>query len=156
MSRLFLIALMAAIGLLSQVPAADDPIVAELTKAKQDYQAAIEAANKKLLAAFADQQKKLEDSKSLKVELQIKLVEQIQEERKAFETDAANLPKSMNMKVAVSDYKTALATARKKCESAFDKAAAAYRDKKDLAGAKVVLGEKDSFSRAMRSTRPTP
>ncbi|MBX9579562.1 MAG: hypothetical protein K2X87_04570 [Gemmataceae bacterium] len=63
-------------------PGVDDPVAAELTKAKEDYQAAVMAAGEKLVAAFADQQKKLEDNTKLKVAEQIKLVEQIQEERK--------------------------------------------------------------------------
>lgn len=124
---------------------ADDPIAAELMKAKKDYQIAVKTANEKLMAAFADQQKKLEDNTELKVAELLKLVEEIQKEKKAFEVDPTSLPKSPRMKVAVSEYQTQIADAKKKCAAAFEKAAEGYRRKRDLATAKAVLAEKDNF-----------
>ncbi len=123
----------------------DDPVAAELTKAKEVYQAAVKLASEKLVAAFADEQKKLEENTRLKVAEQIKLVEQIQAERKAFEADTTKLPKSAGMKVAVSDYKTKTTAAKMKCETAFDKAAESYRNMKDLVTAKAVLAGKAEF-----------
>jgi hypothetical protein len=124
---------------------ADDLIASALTKAKEDFQEAVKGAGEKLLTAFTDQQKKLEENTKLKVAEQIKLVEQLQEERKAFEADPSKLPKSPGMKVAVSDYQMKTDAAKKKCEAAFDKAAEGYRGKKDLASAKAVLTEKEQF-----------
>ena len=49
------------------------------------------------------------------------------------------------MKVAVSDYKAKLVISKKKYEAAFDKAAEAYRQKKDLENAKAVLLAKAEF-----------
>ena len=126
-------------------PKVEDPIAVELSKAKQEYQSAVEKAGEKLVAAFADQKKKLDENKKLRVEELIKLAEQLQAEEKAFAADATNLPKSPSMKTAVNDYQTSVGTARKKCEAAFVRAAESYRDKKDLTSAKVVLAEKDSF-----------
>jgi len=125
--------------------AADDPIAAALETAKEDYQSAVEKAGEKLVADFTDRQKKLEDDTKLKVDQVIKMVEQVQEEKKAFELDPAKLPKSAGMYVAASDYQIKTAAARKKCEAAFDKAAEAYRGKRDLVIAKAVLAEKKQF-----------
>ena len=125
--------------------AADDPIAAALETAKEDHQSAVEKAGEKLVADFTDRQKKLEDDTNLKVDQVIKLVEQVQEEKKAFEVDPAKLPKSAGMNVAASGYQTKTAAARKKCEAAFDKAAEAYRGKRDLITAKAVLAEKKQF-----------
>ena len=71
---------------------ADDPVAAELTKAKEEYLSAAGKAGEKLLAAFAEQKKKLEENTKLKVDQQIKQIEQIEEERKAFEADPSKLP----------------------------------------------------------------
>lgn len=126
-------------------PKTDDPIAAELTKAKQEYQTATEIAVEKLMTAFVDQQKKLEENKKLKVDEVIKLANQLQAEKKAFMADATKLPKSPSMKGAVSDYQLSTVAARKRCEAAFVKAAEGYRANKDLTTAGVVLAEKDSF-----------
>ena len=125
--------------------AADDDIAAALKTAKEDYKSAVEKAGEKLLADFTDRQKKLADDTKLKVDQVIKLVEQVQVEKKAFELDPAKLPKSAGMNVAASDYQTKTAAARKKCEAAFDEAAEAYRGKRDLVIAKAVLAEKKQF-----------
>jgi hypothetical protein len=123
----------------------DDPVAAELAKAKQNYQAALKAASEKMGNAFAEQKKKLEDNKKLKVADQIKLLEQLQEEQKAFELDPEKLPKSTRMKFAVMDYQTQVSAARKRCETAFDKAAESYRANKDLTAAKEILAQKGRF-----------
>jgi hypothetical protein len=125
----------------------NDSIARELNKSKSSYQSSVVMENEKLLAAFTVQQKKLDGNTKLKVEQQIKLIQQIQDERKAFEADSTNLPKSATMMVAVSDYRTRIAIVHKKCEAAFDKAAQAYRRNKDLVAAKAVLEEKIAFLR---------
>lgn len=133
---------------------ADDPIASALKLAKEEYLSSIEKSNENLLAAFAERQKRLEENTKLKVDQQIKLVEQIQEEKKAFEADSTRLPKSPGMKVAVSDYLAQLTAARKRCEGAFDKAAEGYRGKKDLVTAKAVLAEKKTFLEVLPSRVP--
>ena len=123
---------------------AEDPIAAELNKAKQKYQSSTQKAGEKLLDALADQQKKVEGNAVLKVDQQVRLLEQLRIDRKAFEIDPSNLPKSAGaaLKKAVGDYQTSSSGARKSCEVAFDKAAEAHRARKDFAAAKAVLDEK--------------
>jgi len=122
-----------------------DPIAKELAVAKEEYVNALDRAKEKLIAAFAEQQKKLEENKNLKVAEVIKLVEQLQAERDAFLADSSKLPRIAIMKVAVSEYESSVAAATKKCAAAFDKAAEEYRKRRDLAKAKMVLAEKDEF-----------
>lgn len=121
-----------------------DPIAVELSKAKEEYQSAIEAASGKLLGAFADRRKQLEGNRGLKLDQQVKLLGQLDDEKKAF-AEMAKLPKTQSMQAAASDYRTKAAAARKKCEEAFGRAAERYRAKKDLAVAKEVLAEKLEF-----------
>ncbi len=126
-------------------PDANELITAELKRAKEEFQSGAEKANEKLLAAFAVEQKKLEQNSKLKVDQQIKLIEQLTEEKKAFEIDTTRLPTSSVMKSALNEYLTKSAVAKKKCEEAFSKAAENYRSKKDFAAAKSVLTELEAF-----------
>jgi hypothetical protein len=123
----------------------EGPVATELKKAKVKYESAIEKAGEKLLAALAEQLKQVEGKTELKAEQQIKLLEQLRTDRKAFEADSTNLPKSPGLKRAGNEYQTASTTARKTCEAAYDKAADAYRNKKEFEAAKVVLDEKKLF-----------
>jgi hypothetical protein len=122
-----------------------DRVAKELAVAKEEYVNALNRAREKLIAAFAEQQKKLEENKNLKVAEVIKLVDRLQAERKAFLADSSKLPRIAIMKVAVSEYESSVATAKKTCAAAFDKAAEEYRKNRDLAMAKMVLAEKDKF-----------
>jgi hypothetical protein len=131
-----------------------DTATQALTKAKDDYRAATEKAQEKLLTAFAAQQKALEDTKKLKVADQIRLVDQIRAERKAFEASPAALPTSAVMRPAVVEYQSKLVAARKKCEAAFDKVAEDCRDCKNLDAAKAVLAQKAEFFAAASPTDP--
>ena len=126
-------------------PDANDLITAELKRAKEEFQSGAEKANEKLLTAFSIEQKKLEQNTKLKVDQQIKLIEQLSEEQKAFEADTTRLPASSVMKLALNEYLAKTAVAKKKCEEAFSKAAENYRSKKDFAAAKSVLTELDAF-----------
>ncbi len=137
-----------------QPPGADDPVARELGKAKDEFRAAVGKAHDKLLSSFATQQKVLEETKKLKVADQIKLIEQLQAERKAYEANPALLPTSPAMKSAVVEYQTKLLAARRKCEAAFDKGAEGYRDRKDLESAKVVLAQKAEFFTAALPADP--
>ncbi|MDB5391112.1 MAG: hypothetical protein JWM11_6758 [Planctomycetaceae bacterium] len=128
-------------------PVPTDPVAAELSKAKDEYFFAVEKAKERLLAAFAVEQKKLTESKKLKVDQQITLIEQLAEEKKAFESDPSQLPKLPGMKSAATDYQTKTAAAKKKCDEAFVKAAQNYRGKKDFTAAKAVLAELDEFKK---------
>ena len=123
----------------------DGPVATELKKAKVKYESAVEKAGEKLLAAFTEQQKLVEGKTEMKAELQIKQLEQLLTEKKAFEADSTNLPKSTGMKKATNEYQTALTTARKSGELAFDKAADSYRTKKEFEAAKIVLEEKKLY-----------
>ena len=125
-------------------PEAEDVVGTALSSAKMECHAAVKLAKEEMVAAFAEQKKKLEENTKLKVDVQIKLVEEIQAEKKAFEEDPAKLPKSAAMKNAVADFQKKLATAKKKSEAAFDTAADAYRRQQppDLTSAKAVLTEK--------------
>ena len=64
----------------------DDLIASNLEKSRDEYQAAIGEARDKLLAAFDTQQKKIEEDNAMKVEQQIKLVKELQLEKKSFES----------------------------------------------------------------------
>ena len=147
-----LMALLVVGALFQSAAMADDkpkelegPVATELKKAKVKYESAVEKAGEKLLAAFAEQLKQVEGKTELKAEQQIKLLEQLRADRKAFEADSSNLPKSAGLKKAVKEYETALTPARKTGEAAFDKAADAYRNKKEFDAAKVVLDEKKLY-----------
>ena len=125
-------------------PPVDDPVAAELTKAKEAYQSAVKAASEKLLAAFDAEENKAEKNTKLSAEQYSKLSKQLAEEKKAFEADPSMLPKSPVMKVAASDFQQATARAKKPCETAFDAAAKAYRGK-DKAALDAVLAQKEQF-----------
>jgi hypothetical protein len=131
----------------------DDPIAAELRKAKTEFQATLDKANEKLLAAFADEEKKLTNNSKLKIDEKVKRLDQLQDEKKAFESDG-KLPKSPGLKVAVSDYQTKVSAAKLKCEKAFDAAAEKY-GKKDLTAAKAVLAEKANFLKGVGEPKDT-
>ena len=123
-----------------------NPIAVELTKAKEEYQGAVQKARDRLLAAFGQQQKTLEADAKLKVAQLLKLVDQLKAERKAFEADTRSLPQSKLMQVAADDFRRTIASAKAKCIKAYEKAAEDYRaKKKDLDAAKAVLTELDEF-----------
>ncbi len=150
MTRPFLALLMGIIVVLSGVDAqdeptkADDPVAAELAMAKETYQKAVKAAGEKLVAAFEAEDKKAEKNTKLSAEQYSKLSKQLAEERKAFETDPSKLPKSPVTQDAVKGYQQAMSSAKTKCETAFSKAAEAYRGK-DKAALDAVLTEKQQF-----------
>jgi hypothetical protein len=122
-----------------------DPIIAELSKAKQEYEAAVDAARDDLLSLIAKQEKRITESTKLGTEERVKQIELLREEKKAFESEG-KLPKTVGLKTATSDYRTKVATAQRRCEKAFDAAAEQYV-KKDLAAAKGILAEKAEFFR---------
>lgn len=121
----------------------NDPVAAELKKAKEIYQVAVEQAAAKLRMKFDGDLKRLKEDTKFAVEERIKRIEQVQDELKAFDADAS-LPQYPTLKAAGLEYRAAVATARTKCEKAFDVAADKYV-KTDLAAAKAVLEEKKTF-----------
>jgi hypothetical protein len=142
--------MMVALGMLASVLIAqepkpsDDPIADELSKAREAYRTSAENAGDALLDSIDKELKKVEASTRLKVDDQIKLIEQLQAEKKAFQATKL-LPSSGSMKDAVRQYRTATKAAQSRCEKAFDTAAEKYRGKKDLAAAKTVLDAKQEF-----------
>ena len=125
-------------------PAADDPVMAKLAKAKEAYQASVQAAEDKLVAAFAVEDKKAEKDTRLTVDQYSKLSKQLEQEKQAFLADPKKLPQAPVMKMAVNDYLAATAAAKKRCLAAFDVAVAAYRGK-DKAALQAVLAEREQF-----------
>jgi hypothetical protein len=141
---------MVALGLLASVLIAqepkpsDDPIADELNKAREAYRTSAEKAGDALLDSIDKEVKKVEASTRLKVDGQIKLIEQLKAEKKAFQATKL-LPSSASMKDAVGQYRTTTKVAQSRCEKAFDMAAEKYRGKKDLTAAKTVLDAKQEF-----------
>jgi hypothetical protein len=129
----------------------NDPIAAELSKAKLEYEAAVEKAKDVLRISFAQYEKRITENTKLTAEERVKLLDSFQEQKKAFESED-KLPKLSGIRTAASDYRTTVASAKRKCENAFDVAAEKYL-KKDLAAAKAVLDEKKEF---FQSGNPTP
>jgi hypothetical protein len=129
----------------------DEPVVAELRKAKAEFQTAFDKAKENLLAKFADEEKRLTDTTTLKIDEKVKRLKQLDTEKKVF-TEVGKLPKAAALKMAVHDYQVKFGAAKKKCELAFDAVAAKY-GKKDLAVAQAVLAEKETFFRSFTDTR---
>lgn len=123
----------------------DDPIAMQLRKAKEEYQSTTDKAVEKMLVDFAAERKKVEDSKTIKVEQRLKLLEQLQEEKAAFEADRSKLPSAPGMKLALGEFQKSIERARKKCEMAFDTAAVGYDKIKDFVSVKQVIEEKKTF-----------
>ena len=122
-----------------------DSVHKELINAKDEYINSVNKAKDKLLSAFAEQQEKLIKNKNLKTAELIKLVDQLQKERDAFIANISNLPRSVSMKVAVSEYQKSIDAAKKKCAEVYDKAAEQYRKNRNLALIKETLTDKDTF-----------
>jgi len=131
-----------------------DAGAAELTAAKQAYEAEVAKATEALLAEFAAEDKRIKENAKLKIDDKIKRSELLAEEKAAFEADG-KLPKTLGLKVATSDYVTKLTAARSRCGKAFD-AAAEAAGKTDLPLAKSLLAEKAEFLAATRSAAAKP
>ncbi len=125
--------------------AAGDPTSAELAKAIQAYHAALEKAKEKLLVALDSEVKKLQANDSPTADQQVQMIEQLEAERTAFDSDSSKTPESPAMRDSVSSYRTAVSAAKAKCVPAFNKAIKAYQKKKDLDNSKRVLKELDEF-----------
>lgn len=123
---------------------AEDPIADELSKARESYRTSAEKAGDVLVNAIDKEIKRLEANTRLKVDEQIKLIEELQGEQKAFQATKI-LPSSPILRGAVGQYWVATTAAQARCERAFDTAAEKYRGKKDLAAAKAVLEAKHEF-----------
>jgi hypothetical protein len=126
------------------------PIDAALTKVCDEYQVAADNALTKLLAEIDEVKQKTEASKTLKAELKIRTVEQLDRERKEVERASLKPPTSEKVRGAVNEYKRKITAASKKCMEAFDEAAEEYSKVQDLDKAKEVLQEKEQFARGIR------
>ncbi len=114
----------------------------DLKKSKLALETALDAFGAKLLLAFDEQQKKLEDSKTPRSNV---LIERLKKEKTAFEADPGFLPDSASMKLSVTDYSTTVAAEFKKAEVAYDKAAKEYREMKNTVALKALLKDKIVF-----------
>ena len=135
--------------------AGDDPVAAQLLKDKEAYVAATEKAKADLLKAFDKLYDSVKNNKSLKIEKQLAELEKIEAEKKAFDEDGVP-PASVGLKVAVSEYRSALKKAETACKAAFEKAAKSHRDKGDVKEAGLVLEEMKEFLAAAGSTASLP
>ena len=153
MSRMLLLPLAAVLLLSKAAPADDKPkgaggaeaVAAELQAAKDVYRTAVDQADETLLEGFDKQLERLKSSTKLKVDDQLKKIDDLQAERKIFEAKKYILPSSLNMRDTVSTYRLTTGPALTRCEKAFNTAAEKYRAMKDLTAAKAVLDQKQEF-----------
>ena len=92
---------------------------------------------------------------ALKADERIKRVEQLKEEKSLFGKDGT-LPKSTEMRFLVTEYRNVATTIKATCEKSFDAAADEYLKKKDLAGAKAVVAEKDAIRAGLLAKQQDP
>jgi hypothetical protein len=135
------------LGRAGQVEAGRGP--AELARAKEAYQAAAKVARDGLVTAFGTEDRKAECKPRLSAEQYSRLFKQVADERKAFEGDPTELPKSPATASAVKAYQQATAAARANLTAAFDKAAESYRGK-DRAALEGVLADTARFAQGAR------
>lgn len=131
-----------------------DPVAAELETAKVSYRASVEAASKKLIKAFENEDKRIATDPKLKAEDKLKRLDQLATEKEAFEI-GGTLPKSATLPSAVTTYLDDLKPAQALCEKAFDEAANKYLTT-NRAAAKAVLAEKAEFFKITRVPRTRP
>ncbi|MGL6073927.1 MAG: hypothetical protein ACRC8S_07185 [Fimbriiglobus sp.] len=141
-----LLAFVTALADDSKKPAGElnEKLEAELKPIQEQFLAQYGKAVEKLEQAFTEQEKKLKNANSLKVDVQVKALKELKTDHENFEKNK-DLPKSASMKAAGAEFKKSLEAAKTKCEEAYTKVAKAYRDKKDLESAAAVLAAKDSF-----------
>lgn len=125
-------------------PAADDPIAAQLLKDKEAFAAAQDKARDDLLKGFDKVYETVKANKSMKIEAQLALLEKIEGEKKLFD-ESGTLPTLPSLKVALSEYRTALKKADTQAKLAFETAAKAYRDKGEVKAAGETLEEMKEF-----------
>ncbi|MBI3469512.1 MAG: formylglycine-generating enzyme family protein [Planctomycetes bacterium] len=135
-----------------QATSQPNPSFAVLARAKDEYMALLTEARKRVLTAFDTEAARVTKSPALKAEDRIRRLEQLAEERKAFESQGI-LPTSAAFKTAISEYRTRLNEARAKCEQALDAAADALAKTGDLTRAKEILASKRQL---LASVVPTP
>lgn len=150
-----LLAAVFALPIAAQEPAkpADDPIAEKLTKVKEAYVQELGKAKEAVLKACDKRYEEIKSLKSLKLETQLKQLEAVEAEKKAFEENDT-LPTSLNLKPAVSDYRTAVKKAEGALKAGFDDAAKAYRDKGDVKAASATLAEYKEFVAAPAAGGP--
>lgn len=135
---------LALLALVSAPLVAADPIADKLKAAKEEYVKDLERVKESLLKAFDKRYEEVKASKSLKLEVQLKQLEALEAEKKAFE-ESDVLPTSLGMKVGVSEYRTTIKKAETTLKAAFDAAAKGYRDQGDVKAAAATLEEYKEF-----------
>jgi predicted Zn finger-like uncharacterized protein len=117
-----------------------DPIAAHLLKDKEAYIAALKNAKEEMLNGFDKRYESVKNNRTLKVEAQLAQLETIEAEKQAFD-ESGTIPTLPGMKVAVSEYRTAIKKAKTQVKTVFEKAARAYLDNGDVKAAAAVLEE---------------
>ena len=138
------VATLLVVGLLFAEEKGADATKDKLQTAKEAFRTAIAKAKDKLDAGFDTEEKVLLENARLKADERIKRVEQLKEEKSLFGKDGT-LPKSIEMRSLVAEYRAVATAIKATCEKSFDAAADEYLKKKDLAGAKAVVTEKATF-----------
>jgi hypothetical protein len=142
--RAIIFAHVAVIGIFSgafaQEALTEDPVAARLAESGGRYRETIDKAKKDLLAALEKKTQQIKSNKRLKVQDQIEQLNRFKAESERFET-GNRLPESPVMRIAVSDYRSAIQKARKKYQAEVDRAATAYRDRGELDLAERALQE---------------
>ena len=121
-------------------PKGDDPIAQQLAKDKEAYAAATEKAREGMLAGFDKYFTAVKNSKTLKIDAQVTLLEKIEAEKKAFEESAVP-PALPGLKDALAYYRAAQKKADAAGKAAFEKAAKAYKDMGNVKAAGDTLDE---------------
>ena len=135
---------LAVLALFALPLAADDPPADKLLAAKEEYVKEVGRVREGLAKAFDKRYDEVKGSKAIKIEAQLKQLEVIEAEKKAFE-EGDVLPTGLAMKVAVSEYKGGLKRAEATLKGAFDAAAKDLRDKGDVKAAAALLTEFKEF-----------
>jgi len=131
----------------------DDPVAAQLRKDKEAYVAAILKAKGELLKEFDRQYELVKADKTMKVDVQLALLQGLEAEKKAFD-QTGRLPVSLQMKVGVSEYLSTGKRAVEACKAAYETAAKAYVAKGDTQPARAWLDEGRAFFAAPAAPAP--
>lgn len=126
-----------------RAPRGEDSVAEALEKAKGEYRSIAEEAAKRLIADFAEEEKRLKGDATLAVEEKIARIERLRGELAAFKVRGQR-PGAEALKGAADRFQEQVRASRAKCEKAFDAAAdAALQD--DLERAKAIVIEKRRF-----------
>ena len=143
----FAIVAILASSLFAQEKTSTDPISKTLDEAKAVYKNAVEEAKQSLLKEIDERIGRVENSSAMNVEDQLSMLKELAAQREAFVVDSSDLPSQKKLQSKVSRFKRKIRESRKSMETAFDKAADAYRKPpaKDFVTAAKILKERKTF-----------